>query len=55
MAAFVESDLADTAFTFLDQAAMPTGVTLQRARIKMFGQLGRTFGGHRIEDCGERC
>jgi hypothetical protein len=53
--AFVEPDLADPALAFLDQTAMPARVTLQRAAVEVFGQLRRTFGGHRIEYGGERC
>jgi hypothetical protein len=52
MPALVESHLADAAFTQLDQASMPARVTLQRAGFEMFGQLGRTFSGHRVDDCG---
>ena len=55
MPAFVEANFANPAFPLIDQAAMTAGVTLQRARVEMFGQLGRTFRSHRIEDGGERC
>lgn len=55
MPALVEADFANPAFSGLDQAAMTAGVTLQRARVEVFGQLGRTFRGHRVEDSGERC
>ena len=55
MPAFVEANFANAAFSGLDQAAMAAGVTLQRARVEMFSQLGRTFRRHRIEDSGERC
>ena len=55
MPAFVEANLADPALSGLDQAAMAAGITLERARVEMFGQLGRTFRRHRIEDSGERC
>jgi len=55
MPAFVEPNFANTAFLRLDQAAMAAGITLERARVEMFGQLGRTFRRHRIENSGERC
>jgi hypothetical protein len=55
MPAFVEANFANAAFLGLDQAAMTAGITLQRAPVEMFGQLGRTFRRHRIEDGGERC
>jgi len=54
MPAFVESHLANTAFAQLDQATMPARVALQGAGVEMFGQLGRTFCGQRIENFGQR-
>ena len=55
MAALIESNLADAALAFLDQASMATGITLQRACIEMFSQLGRAFDGHRIQHGGQWC
>jgi hypothetical protein len=55
VATLVEANFADAALSFLDQTPVTTRVTLQRARIEMFGQFGRTFRCHRIEDSGERC
>ena len=52
VSAFVEANFANPAFPGLDQAAMTAGVTLERARVEMFSQLGRTFRGHGIEDGG---
>lgn len=55
VSAFVKSDLADTALAFLDQTPVTAGIALQRVALEMLGQLGRTFGGHRIEYGGQRC
>jgi hypothetical protein len=54
VAAFVETDFTDSSLAELYQAAMTAGITFQRARFELFGQFGRTLGGHRIEDVGER-
>ena len=55
MAAFVEADSTDAALPHVDQAAIAAGVTLERARVEMFGEFRRAFRGHRVEDGGERC
>src|SRR5207247_9409014 len=53
MPALVETDLADAALAFLDQAAMPAGVTLKRPPRQMLGQLGRAFGGPLVQNLAE--
>jgi hypothetical protein len=55
MPCFVEANFANPALPRLDQAAMTARITLQRAFVEMFSQLGRTFRRHRIENSGERC
>src|SRR5205823_8165950 len=50
----VEADFADAALSFLDQAAMAAGIALERQLRQLLGQLGRAFGGHLIQNFGER-
>ena len=53
--AFIEANFANAALPLFNQAAMAARVTLQRARVEMFGQFRRTFRGHRVENGRERC
>jgi hypothetical protein len=55
VAGFIEPHFANTAFALFDQTTMPARVTFQRPGVEMFGEFGRTFYGHRIEDGCERC
>jgi hypothetical protein len=55
VATFIEPDLADTAFTLFDQTPVTARVAFKRSGVEVFGEFGRSFHGHRVEDGGERC
>lgn len=44
MPALVEADFADTALTFLDEAAMAAGITLQGVARQVLGQFPCALG-----------
>jgi hypothetical protein len=51
---FVETNFANAALAFLDEATMAAGVTLERAIGQLFDQFRRSFSGQRIQNFGER-
>jgi hypothetical protein len=53
MTGFVKRTLQMPRLPDLNQAAMPAGVTLQRAVLEMFGQLRRACGGHLVQNFSE--
>jgi hypothetical protein len=55
VATFIEPDLADTAFTLFDQTPVTARVAFKRSGVEVFGEFGRSFHGHRVEDGGEGC
>jgi hypothetical protein len=45
LSSFIETNFADAAFAFLDEATMAAGVTFERAVGQLFDQFRRSFSG----------